>query len=285
MLIRHLFTSASAVGAILLFCSSLVLAQDFRSPDPANILVMDTSEGRIVIELAPHFAPKHVAQVKRLVADGFYNDKSFYRVIEGFVAQGGYENDELNKTPALAIEADFSMQGVAYTAVQENDLFAPFTAFSQGFAMAMNADKSRGWLTHCPGVVALARGNEPDTGTSDFYIVIGQAPRYLDRIMTVFGRVIDGMDVVQRIRRGKSSENGIIKERAQRTLIERVQLMASMAKAERPTLELERTHGEAFEKKLQSRKHRQHPFFFKKPPPVLDVCQIPLSTRPAAIQD
>src|SRR5690606_39743658 len=58
------------------------------------------------------------------------------------------------------------------------------------------------WLTHCPGIVAMARNNEPDTGSTDFYIVIGQAPRYLDRNLTIFGRVIDGMEVVQRIHRG-----------------------------------------------------------------------------------
>src|SRR5690606_35910991 len=102
------------------------------------------------------------------------------------------------------------------------------------------------WLTHCPGIVAMARNNEPDTGSTDFYIVIGQAPRYLDRNLTIFGRVIDGMEVVQRIIRGEPEANGMIPEDAPRTEIVDAELATALPANELGIVEVEDTGSDAF---------------------------------------
>jgi peptidylprolyl isomerase len=125
----------------------------------------------------------------------------------------------------------------------------------------------------------MARNNEPDTGSTDFYIVIGQAPRYLDRNLTIFGRVIDGMEVVQRILRGPTEANGMIPEGAPRTEIVDATLAESLPPAELGVVEVEDTNSAAFAAVLESRRVRGLPFFHHKPPEVLDVCQVPVATR------
>ncbi|MBE1301422.1 MAG: peptidylprolyl isomerase [Alteromonadaceae bacterium] len=264
---------------VFLLLSFHSFAQEFRPLNPENTLLLKTSEGDVVIELAPQFAPKHAAQIKSLVRKGAYNGKSFYRVIDGFVAQGGLGDDDTIKPPTLKMEAEFSTEELNYSLVQENDLFAPYTAFSDGFAMAMDQEKKTAWLAHCPGTVALARGNDPDSGSADFYISIGQAPRYLDRIMTIFGRVVWGMDVVQRIKRAKPEEGGMIKAVKDRTVINEALILSYVDTSPFKKLQIEKTSGKAFADKLQARRSRSHPFFFKKPPPVLDVCQVPLAVK------
>lgn len=272
---------------LLFFMFSLpgVMADEFQKVPADDLIIMELDSGRVMIQLIPAVAPNHVARFKQLVASGQYDGKSFYRVIEGFVAQGGLENDDtLNtedatKLAPLGIESELAYQAEQFTVVQTPDLFAPETGFFSGFPAAADPETHKAWLTHCPGALAMARGNEADSATSDFYIVIGQAPRYLDRIMTVFGRVVSGFDAVQRIRRGKSSENGIISDVEQRTIIHKVSLVSMLPEAEQPLVEVLKTQGDTFSERIASRKHRSHAFFFKKPPAVLDVCQIPLPVK------
>ncbi|HZD52084.1 MAG TPA: peptidylprolyl isomerase [Woeseiaceae bacterium] len=261
------------------------LARDeagWRRLDPANVAYLELPDGEVVIELNPAFAPKTVAQFKRLVAGGFYDGLAFYRVIDGFVAQAGDGSDMAetpNAVPALPPEFERAWsEDLPFVSVQKPDMFAPETGFIDGFAAARDLAQGNVWLTHCPGVVAMARNNEPDTGSTDFYIVIGQAPRYLDRNLTIFGRVVDGMEVIQRVHRGPPEASGMIPEGAPRTEIVRASLGKEMPPAER-ALEVEDTNSEAFRAVLRSRRERGKPFFHHKPPEVLDVCQIPIATR------
>ncbi|XOV81301.1 MAG: peptidylprolyl isomerase [Aestuariibacter sp.] len=267
--------------AILLICllalSQIISADEYQQVAPENLVKMELDSGLVLIQLAPDIAPKHVAQFKSLLKEGKYDGKSFYRVIEGFVAQGGLENDK--DVASLPIEAEFPYVPEDFTKVQEADLFAPVTGFMEGFAAAADPDKQQAWLTHCPGTIAMARGTDANSATSDFYIVIGQAPRYLDRIMTVFGRVVFGFDKVQQIKRGKSSANGIIQDKEKRTHIKQMTLVTDLDKTLQPKVEVLKTAGEAFATRIASRKHRSHAFFFKTPPAVLDVCQIPLPVK------
>jgi peptidylprolyl isomerase len=159
-------------------------------------------------------------------------------------------------------------------------LFAPYTGFIDGFPAAR--DKSKGgkvWLTHCPGTVALARNNDPDSSGTDFYIVIGQSPRYLDRNLTVFGRVVWGMDVVQRIKRGPALKNGIIEEDLERSWIKRMRLASSLEEHKRLDIYIADTNSKGFKAMLKERRNRSQKFFHHKPPRVLDVCQVPVPAR------
>ena len=203
-------------------------------------------------------------------------------MIDGFVAQGGPDEAMEKKfdIKTLKIEEDLAIdKNWQYTKVQDNDLFAPITGFKNGFGIGVDEAAGKAWLTHCPGILALGRGNEPDTATSHFYITNGQAPRYLDRIMSVFGRVIYGMNHVQAIQRTSVIEGDDDVPSELYTPILDMQLMSDLPEDKQWQIAVEDTSSEAFVKKIDDRRKRENAFFYKKPPPVLDVCQVPVSTK------
>jgi len=254
----------------------------WRQVDPDNTVFMELTEGLVIIELNPAFAPKTVKQFKKLVADRFYDGLSFYRVIDGFVAQGGDGSDlgKLSNIPLIDAEFEIDWEPeLPWTPVQSPDMFAPETGLSNGFAVARNPDKNTAWLTHCPGIVAMARNDDPDSSRTDFYIVIGQAPRYLDRNLNVFGRVVYGMDVVQRIYRGPALNNGIIEDETAATRISRLRMLEDIPDEEKYRTFVVDTGSEAFIELLDDRRDRKQKFFHNQPPRVLDVCQVPVQGR------
>ncbi len=284
--------------AILLAVSVSASAQDdliWNLLDPDNTVYLQMQEGTVVIALNPAFAPKTVEHFKQLLEEQFYRGLSFYRVIDGFVAQGGDESDIDGSSIATTLKAEFEIdwplkpqdkeeaknwQPMSWTPVQTDDMFAPYTGFIDGFPAARDKKKGgKAWLTHCPGTVAMARNDDPDSSATDFYIVIGQAPRYLDRNLTVFGRVVWGMDVVQRIKRGPTLKNGIIEEDLKRSWIKRMRLVSSLEKDEYLDIWMADTNSKGFIKSLKERRNRSHKFFHHKPPKVLDICQVPVPVR------
>ena len=299
-----MFNSLSFPGLGRIFIAGLMTAsvsayaQDdliWNSLDPENTVYMELQEGTVVIQLNPVFAPKTVKRFKQLVEDQFYRGTSFYRVIEGFVAQGGDESDIDGSQAATTLKAEFEIEWplkpkdkdeaknwtpMSWTPVQSDDMFAAYTGFIDGFPAARDDKKAgKAWLTHCPGTVAMARNDDPDSGATDFYIVIGQAPRYLDRNLTVFGRVVWGMDVVQRIKRGPTLENGIIEKDLDRTWIKRMRLANSLESDQRLDIYVADTNSDGFKKMLEERRNRSQKFFHHKPPKVLDICQVPIPAR------
>ena len=273
---------ALALGLLLGFCAQPLLAQDqvtWRQVAPENLVFIGMREGEIVLELNPAFAPETVSRYREKVRDGFFRGMSFYRVIEGFVAQAG-PGDDIPLDEEDRLPAEFQLprdKELPWASVQRNDLFASETGFIDGFAAAR--DERHVWLTHCPGAVGVARGNEPDSGARDFYIVIGQAPRYLDRNLTVFARVIDGMEVVQRIQRGPTENNGIIDNDLARSRIGRMRLAEQLEPEERRDFYVMDTNSRGFRDMMAERRDRGPGFFVNKPPEVLDVCQVPVATR------
>lgn len=265
-------------------CGSLAAAEElsWRELDPENTVYMDMAEGLVVIELNPIFAPATVKQFKKLVQDRFYDGLSFYRVIDGFVAQGGDGSDlgALSNLPLINAEFEIDWSDdLPFVPVQSPDLFAPQTGLVDGFAVARDPEESKVWLTHCPGIVAMARNDDPDSSRTDFYIVIGQAPRYLDRNLNVFGRVVFGMDVVQRIHRGPALKNGIIEDETKSSRIINMQLASDIPQDERLFSYVVDTNSKAFSKLMDDRRKRKQVFFHHQPPRVLDVCQIPINGR------
>lgn len=254
----------------------------WRQTDPDNTAILQLDDGLVVIELNPAFAPETVEQFKQLSRQGFYDGQSFYRVIDGFVAQGGDGSDlgVANAEPTInaEFERDWSDQ-LAFVSGQKPDLFAPETGFIDGFPVARDTESGKVWLTHCPGTVAMARLDDPDSSSTDFYIVIGQAPRYLDRNLSIFGRVVYGMEIVQRLRRGLSSNGGVIDDAKERSAIRSVRIAADILADERPKVDVINTNSEEFQSILDGRRNRDAEFFNHQPPPVLDVCQVPNAGR------
>ncbi|GJM11410.1 MAG: peptidyl-prolyl cis-trans isomerase [Lysobacteraceae bacterium] len=274
----------TALLLALLGLASASQASDsqWRDVDASKLIYIDTPDGRVVVELNDRFAEQTVAHFKQLVQDGFYDGLTFYRVIDGFVAQAGDGSDISDEIGAERepLIAEFERPWNAdwpWMPVQAPDMFAAETGFMDGFPVARDGDAS--WLVHCPGTFAMARGNAADSGYSDFYIVIGQAPRYLDRNLTVFGRVIDGMAVVQQVLRGPVDKGGVIESPSQRTAISQVKLASDLLDEERIDYQVINTHHADFEKMLHDRRERANEWFLFKPPPVLDVCQVPVAVR------
>ncbi|WP_286270857.1 peptidylprolyl isomerase [Thalassotalea hakodatensis] len=263
---------------IICFTTSAKEKRDnnWRILSPENTVIMTLPQGDVVLELSPEFAPNHVKRFKKLVRDGFYQGESFYRVIDGFVAQAGPQDgsDKDKGITPLTIEEEITTdEHWSFTQVQQHDMFAPQTGFRKGFAVGYSQKEQKAWLLHCPGVIAMARESAPNTGTSHFYITNGQAPRYLDRIMTIFGRVVLGMQHVQSIQRTAVIEGMPEILPKQFTPIKSMTVMADLPKAQQLKIAIENTDNSLYENKINKKRLRDNPFFYKKPIPVLDICQ------------
>jgi peptidylprolyl isomerase len=279
---RHMFWSLAVLCALISTGLRAAGEPTWRELNPENTVFVEMPAGLVIIELNPAFAPETVKQFKQLAGDRFYDGLSFYRVIDGFVAQGGDGSDlgELSNVPLIDAEFEIDWnEEFSYMHVQSPDMFAPETGFIDGFSVARDPSRNKVWLTHCPGIVAMARNDDPDSSRTDFYIVIGQAPRYLDRNMNIFGRVVYGMDVVQQIKRGPAQDNGIIQDEAESSRISKMQLLAEIPEEDRLKVYVMDTSNKGFKKLLKGRLNRKQKFFHNKPPTVLDVCQVPIAGR------
>ena len=253
---------------------------EWRDVAAENLLMLETKRGFIVIELNPDFAPIHSARMRELASSGKYDGIQFYRVIDGFVAQGGFQNEDLiAEWPSLANENDREITDASFTPLGNKDLFTEFVGHMDGFPAARDADMGREWLLHCPGAVAMARDTDPDSGGTEFYIVL-DAQRYLDRNLTVFGRVIDGMEHVQALKRGdRAVENGVIQLPEKGDAIVSARIAAELPEQERIRYQVMNTNHAAFEAEKTSSRVREEEFFYRKPPEVLDICGFEVPIR------
>lgn len=142
--------------------------------DKENQIYLDLPAGRVVIQLLPTVAPNTVARIKELSRKGFYNGIVFHRVIDGFMAQTGDPTGTGTGGSGKRLKAEFNNEA------------------------------------HTRGAVSMARAADPDSADSQFFIVLKDS-RFLDKQYTVFGRVISGMEFVDQIKKGDSSDNGSVK--------------------------------------------------------------------------
>jgi peptidylprolyl isomerase len=212
-------------------------ATDWRTPDPDNLLVIDTNKGRIIVELSPEVAPAHVTRVKELARAGVYDNRTFFRVIDQFMAQTGDPQDNGkggSDKPNLTAEFTFRRGAqtpfvqVADQTVAEVGFLGPLPVMTQSsMLMAMTADnKISGWALYCPGVAGMARDETPDSANSQFFLM-RQAYPSLEKRYTAFGRVVAGLDVVRAIKTGEP-----VADPQDKML--KVQVLADMPAATRP---------------------------------------------------
>jgi peptidylprolyl isomerase len=262
-------------------------ASAWRDLDPANTLYMQLPAGRVVIELAPGFAPGHVANIRALARGGFWDGTSIYRSQDNFVVQfGDADADDPAKArhfPADArakLTAEFmrDSDGVAFDRLPDKDGWAPQAGFADGFPVARDPASGKMWMTHCYGVVGAGRNNDPDSSTgAELYVVIGQAPRALDRNLTLVGRVVKGMDLLSAIPRGPDPM-GFYEKPEERTPIASIKLASDVPAAERTPLQLLRTDTQAFRDATEARRNRIDDFY-QTPAGHIDLCNVPLPTR------
>lgn len=257
-------------------------ASDWRALDPENTIYMDLPAGRVVIELAPEFAPNHVANIRALARARFFDGAAIVRSQDNYVVQWG--RDEGDQTPvgeaqrSLASEFDRARAGLSVTRLRDPDTYAREVGFVGGFPAASNG--RRAWLAHCYGMVGAGRGDTTDSGSgAELYVVIGHAPRHLDRNVTLVGRVLQGMELLSVMPRG-TGPLGFYETPEERTAITSVRLAADVPEAERVRLETLRTDSATFRAVIESRRTRREAWFAE-PTGRINVCNVPLPVRAA----
>ena len=262
-------------------------ASAWRDLDPANTLYMELPTGRVVIELAPGFAPEHVANIRTMARGRFWDGLTIYRAQDNFVVQfGDPEGEEAGKAkpyPAgtkTKLPAEFTRDssGVAFDRLPDIDGWAPQVGFIDGMPVGHDPKTGKAWLAHCYGVVGAGRNNAPDSSIgAELYVVTGQSPRQLDRNITVVGRVIRGMELLSAIRRGPPPM-GFHEDPAQRTPIAAITLASTLPEAQRERIEVLRTDTPTFDALVESRRNRTDDFYHR-PAGHIDLCNIAIPVR------
>ena len=239
-------------------------AEDWRTPDPSEILVIDTSKGRILVEMVPETAPNHIARIRNLVRAGFYDGLTFFRVIEGFMAQtgdpqnngtGASEFPDLNAEFTFRRGADMPFVLAADQTVSEVGFVKTLPVMTQSMMLApLTGDQSvSGWGLFCTGVTGMARGQDNNSANSQFFLMRDAYPA-LEKRYTAWGRVISGQQVVRAFKTGEPVE-----EPSDR--MERVRLLADLSEADRPTIRIINTAGAWFKDEIARERAAKGPDF------------------------
>jgi len=255
---------------------------DWRPLDPQNTLYLELPAGRVIIELAAVFAPNHVANVIALAREGYFDGLAFMRSQDDYVVQWG---DAQGRKPlqkavrTLLAEFERPVRGLTIARITDPDTYAPVVGFLDGFPVAADPQLGRAWLVHCYGMVGAGRDNDVDSGGgTELYAVIGQAPRHLDRNVTLLGRVVRGMELLSVLPRGHG-DLGFYQPSESGMPIRSLRLAADLPEGERTALEELRTDTPTFAAYVEARRNR-HEEWFKVPAGRIDVCNIPVPVRP-----
>lgn len=259
---------------------------DWRVPDPDNTVYLDLEGGRVVIELAPAFAPAHAANIRQLARQKYWDGLTIVRVQENYVVQWGDPNagedgaardlgEAKRRLPAeFAVPAD----AVSFTRLPDGDVYAPQVGWSAGFPVARDGADGKAWLAHCYAAVGAGRDNAADSSNgSELYVVTGHSPRHLDRNITLVGRVLLGMDVLGALPRGTGAM-GFYERAEQRVPIKSIRLVADLPESERLPLQVMRTDTRTFERLVESRRNR-HEDWFIVPVGKIELCNVPIPVR------
>ena len=264
---------------------------EWRTPDPQNLLLMQLPTGRVVIELAPDFTPRHAANIRTLVRSHYFDGLAIIRVQDNFVTQWGDPNDDENGDKSRIRSLDKASKTLPpeftraidpklpWTALPDGDVYAPEVGFSEGFPVGRDPASGQEWVAHCYGTVGVARDVAPETGSgSSLYAVIGQARR-LDHNLAVAGRVLEGMPLLSGLPRGPEPM-GFYTKPQQRVTIASVRLAADMPAKDRPAIQVLRTDSASFAALVEA-KRNGHNAFYPKAAGKVDLCSIDVPVREA----
>lgn len=277
--------AASAGGPTTASVLAAATAADWRPLDPENTLYLELATGRVVIELAPAFAPNHAANVKALVREGYFDGLTINRVQDNYVAQWGDANEGAAKRPikqakaTLPGEFDRAMApDIPFTPSPDGDVYAAEAGWSMGFPAARDPKSGRTWLTYCYGALGTARGNEADSGGgTQLFVIIGHSPRHLDRNYTAFGRVVKGIELLSSLPRGTGAL-GFYEKAEQRVVIRSIRVAADVPVGERTALQVLRTDTPTFTSLVSARRTRSEESFKYKVGRI-EVCNVPIPTK------
>jgi peptidylprolyl isomerase len=262
--------AAKSKGPIMADVLASSKPSDWRPLDPENTLYMDLANGRVVMELAPAFAPQHVANVKALAREKYYDGLAIVRVQDNYVVQ--WADPEAEK-PDLARKVQRAHRNLPpeferpldpklpFTRLPDPDVYADEVGFSDGFPVARDPRSGKMWLVHRYGMVGAGRDNAPESGGgTELYAVIGHAPRHLDRNVTLLGRVVQGIELLSALPRG-TGPMGFYEKPAERAPIKSLRVAADVPESERTKLEVLRSDTETFKQLIESRRNRREEWF------------------------
>jgi len=261
-------------------------ATDWVEIPASDLLVMDLAGGkRVVVQLAPHFAPVHVANIRTMARTGYWAKATIYRVVDNWVTQWGLGEDEdkgdaITPLPPGAVtrppeEYQRGQAGLTLMPMGSPDPYSAMGAYADGWPVALQVGGTVN-LTYCYGAVGVARDAAPDTGnSSELFAVIGATARRLDRNYALVGRVIDGMENLSALPRGRA-EMGVYAKDQVPIPITGVRIAADMPAAERPRFEYLNTVSPAFADYVQLASHRAD---YGIPSPGADLCAVPVPVR------
>ena len=275
---------ASSAGARPVTVTDLLSAthpQDWRAPDPDNTLYLELKGGRVIIELAPRVAPKHVANIKALARAHYFDGLAIVRVQDNYVVQWA---DPEHHRP---IPAGVSMVAPEFTAVAsanqrfeplpDRDAYAAEVGFLDGFPAARDRRSRTVWLAHCYGMVGVGRDDAPESDGTEMYAVIGHAPRQLDRNVALVGRVLKGVELLSSLPRG-SGDMGFYAAKEPLVPIVSMRVASDVPLPDRTPIEVLRTDSAGFRALIDQRRNRREDWF-KFNPGHIDVCNVPLPVR------
>lgn len=262
---------------------------DWRRLDPDNTVYLDFAAGRVLIELAPGYAPEHVANIRTLLRQRYFDGLAILRVHDNYVVQWG-DPDAGDKDKARSFgearrtvpgEFDRAPGKLPFVRLPDGDVYAAEVGWSGGFPVARDPKQDRTWLAHCYGMVGVGRDNAADSGSgAELYVVLGHAPRHLDRNVTLVGRVVQGMELLAALPRG-SGALGFYEKPEQRIALKQVRLGSDLPAAERANLELLRTDTATFTALIETRRNRHDEWYLRQAGKV-ELCNVALPVREAA---
>lgn len=283
---------------------------------PSDLLVMDLApdaEGeprRVIIQLMPEpFSQGWIRNIRKLAQAHWWDGTSINRVQDNYVVQWGDATEQKTLPEGLEtvpegeyvsgsvgrdwLNLGYLLSKGAGWRLFENkippppppmdkiqDIYAAGVGFSKGWPIAgQNYGKGTGyWPIHCYGAVGVGRNYSPDTGSgAELYTVIGHAPRHLDRNIAVVGRVIEGIEYLSSLPRGKG-QLGFYEDESKRVPISSIRLASALPGADQPHFEYLSTDGDTFAKYADARANRRDPFFIV-PAGGADICNIPVPVR------
>ncbi|WP_430417023.1 peptidylprolyl isomerase [Parasphingorhabdus sp.] len=285
-------------------------ASEWVTIAPSDLLVMDLAPDaageprRVIIQLMPApFSQGWIGNIRKLAAAKFWDGTSINRVQDNYVVQwgdAGYDNPESGETEQKALPEDLETVPESEYAIGEsskNDYcgyhVCPLNnsvrinqvlttseygtgSFSAGWPLALQGNQA--WPVHCYGAVGVGRNYSPDTGSgAELYTVIGHAPRHLDRNIAVVGRIIEGIEHLSSLPRGKG-QLGFYADASKRVPITSIRLGGALDEGTAPAFEYLDTNSEVFAKYADARANRRDPFFIK-PAGGADICNIPVPVR------
>jgi peptidylprolyl isomerase len=254
---------------------------------PEDLVVMTLADkSEVVYALAKAFAPVHVDNIRKLIRQGWFDGAAVIRVQDGFVVQWGRadeaEDDKPGKKPEGIItpppaEYDQPTKGLAITPLKYADTYAARVGFVKSWPVA--SDGAATWLTHCYGMIGVARSMAPDTGSgTQLYTVIGQAPRRLDRNLTVVARIVSGMENLSNRARG-TGPLGFYKTPEENTAIVSAKLMSDLPETARKSYQVLSTETPTFMTWVTAKATAPNAFYLK-PAGAIDLCNALPPVRP-----